>query len=187
VTQPLIVLADEPTANLDSETGTRIIELMRKINDEDRTTFIFSTHDAHIMREARRIVRILDGRIIDALVAFGTFLVVFGSIFASSASRASRASIIDNSTGDFILYSERSKDLPSPFAFNSPLPRIRDLPSVEAALAASPEVEAWAPYAQNYGVIQVELDGKKVDLPFIFYAVEPDNYLKVFGTIDAKI
>jgi putative ABC transport system ATP-binding protein len=63
VTRPAIVLADEPTANLDSETGLRIVELMRRINEEDRTTFIFSTHDAHIMREARRVVRILDGRV----------------------------------------------------------------------------------------------------------------------------
>ena len=64
VTKPLIVLADEPTANLDSETGLRIIELMRTINEEDKTTFIFSTHDAHIMSEARRVVKILDGRIV---------------------------------------------------------------------------------------------------------------------------
>jgi putative ABC transport system ATP-binding protein len=67
VTRPLIVLADEPTANLDSETGTRIIELMRSINEADKTTFIFSTHDAHIMREARRVVHVLDGRIVDAV------------------------------------------------------------------------------------------------------------------------
>jgi len=64
VTRPLIVLADEPTANLDSETGKRIIELMRQINETEKTTFVFSTHDAHIMREARRVVRILDGRIV---------------------------------------------------------------------------------------------------------------------------
>ena len=64
VAEPLIVLADEPTANLDSETGIRIVELMRRINEEDRTTFVFSTHDAHIMREARRVVNILDGRIV---------------------------------------------------------------------------------------------------------------------------
>lgn len=63
VTRPLIVLADEPTANLDSQTGLRIIELMRSINEEEKTTFIFSTHDAHIMREARRVVNVLDGRI----------------------------------------------------------------------------------------------------------------------------
>lgn len=63
VTRPLIVLADEPTANLDSETGRRIIELMRQINEHEKTTFVFSTHDAHIMNEARRVVRILDGQI----------------------------------------------------------------------------------------------------------------------------
>jgi putative ABC transport system ATP-binding protein len=64
VAKPLIVLADEPTANLDSQTGLRIVELMRKINEEEKTTFIFSTHDAHIMREARRVVNVLDGRIV---------------------------------------------------------------------------------------------------------------------------
>ncbi len=64
VTRPLIVLADEPTANLDSATGIRIVELMRKINETGKTTFIFSTHDAHIMDQARRIVRVLDGEIV---------------------------------------------------------------------------------------------------------------------------
>ncbi|HPX47345.1 MAG TPA: ATP-binding cassette domain-containing protein, partial [Treponemataceae bacterium] len=65
VTKPLIVLADEPTANLDSATGTKIIELMKTINATDGTTFVFSTHDAHIMNEARRIVHIQDGLITD--------------------------------------------------------------------------------------------------------------------------
>lgn len=69
VTKPLIVLADEPTANLDSETGLRIIELMKEINSVEKTTFIFSTHDAHIMKQARRIVRILDGRIVENAMA----------------------------------------------------------------------------------------------------------------------
>jgi putative ABC transport system ATP-binding protein len=64
VTKPLIVLADEPTANLDSGTGKRIIELMKTINETDKTTFIFSTHDAHIMNEAKRVIRILDGQIV---------------------------------------------------------------------------------------------------------------------------
>jgi putative ABC transport system ATP-binding protein len=62
VTRPLIVLADEPTANLDSETGHRIVELMRTINETEETTFIFSTHDAHIMEHARRVVNIRDGQ-----------------------------------------------------------------------------------------------------------------------------
>ena len=64
VTKPVLVLADEPTANLDSETGKRIIELMKTINATEGTTFIFSTHDAHIMKQARRVVNILDGRIV---------------------------------------------------------------------------------------------------------------------------
>jgi putative ABC transport system ATP-binding protein len=65
VTRPVIVLADEPTANLDSETGSRIIELMKRINAEEGTTFIFSTHDARIVGEARRVVRIRDGLVVD--------------------------------------------------------------------------------------------------------------------------
>ena len=55
ITQPRIVLADEPTANLDSKTGTRIIDLM-KAQNEALGTFIFSTHDERVMAQARRIV-----------------------------------------------------------------------------------------------------------------------------------
>jgi len=62
VSQPKLVLADEPTANLDSETGHRIVDLMRQINETEKTTFIFSTHDSHIMEHARRVVSIRDGR-----------------------------------------------------------------------------------------------------------------------------
>jgi putative ABC transport system ATP-binding protein len=54
ITKPRVVLADEPTANLDSETGQQIIELMKRINEQDKTTFIFSTHDHSILRQARR-------------------------------------------------------------------------------------------------------------------------------------
>ena len=63
VTKPIMVLADEPTANLDSATGARIIDLMREINARKGTTFIFSTHDHNIMEHARRIVHIQDGLI----------------------------------------------------------------------------------------------------------------------------
>jgi putative ABC transport system ATP-binding protein len=63
ITRPAIVLADEPTANLDSVTGQAIIDLMRDINKKDHTTFIFSTHDQKVMDRADRIVRIVDGKI----------------------------------------------------------------------------------------------------------------------------
>ena len=63
VTGPKLVLADEPTANLDSVTGHAILELMREMNREQGTTFLFSTHDARVMDVAGRIVRIADGRI----------------------------------------------------------------------------------------------------------------------------
>ena len=63
VTKPQIVLADEPTANLDSTTGEAIIELMKKINREMDTTFIFSTHDPAIVQIADHIIRLHDGLI----------------------------------------------------------------------------------------------------------------------------
>jgi putative ABC transport system ATP-binding protein len=61
--RPLIVLADEPTANLDRATGKEILQLMRAINRKLGTTFIFSTHDRRVMRMADRLVRIEDGEI----------------------------------------------------------------------------------------------------------------------------
>lgn len=64
VTDPEMVLADEPTANLDSKTGEAIVDLMRKINGEMKSTFIFSTHDSMVMKYAHRMIRLQDGRII---------------------------------------------------------------------------------------------------------------------------
>lgn len=61
VTKPVIVLADEPTANLDSATGDDILNLMKKINRDLKTTFIFSTHDAKIVELADHIIRLKDG------------------------------------------------------------------------------------------------------------------------------
>jgi putative ABC transport system ATP-binding protein len=63
VKRPLVVLADEPTANLDSRTAGEILDLMRGINEKTRTTFIFSTHDRLVMERARRIVALHDGRV----------------------------------------------------------------------------------------------------------------------------
>ncbi|MBM4280674.1 MAG: ABC transporter ATP-binding protein [Deltaproteobacteria bacterium] len=65
VTKPRLVLADEPTANLDSVTGNSILELMKELNQQDGTTFIFSTHDHRVMELASRIVRVQDGRVVE--------------------------------------------------------------------------------------------------------------------------
>ena len=61
--QPLVVLADEPTANLDSHAAEEIVDLMRAINRERGSTFVFSTHDRMVMERARRVVTICDGRV----------------------------------------------------------------------------------------------------------------------------
>ena len=58
---PAIIFADEPTANLDSKTGVSLLDLMRKLNEEERITFVFSTHDQKIMDIARRLVHLRDG------------------------------------------------------------------------------------------------------------------------------
>jgi putative ABC transport system ATP-binding protein len=65
VTRPQLVLADEPTANLDSVTGENILDLMKELNRTEGTTFIFSTHDQKVMAHASAIVRLADGKLVD--------------------------------------------------------------------------------------------------------------------------
>jgi putative ABC transport system ATP-binding protein len=65
VGEPLLVLADEPTANLDSDTGESLLQTMQKLNRDLGTTFLFSTHDPMVMRYARRVVRMKDGVIME--------------------------------------------------------------------------------------------------------------------------
>jgi len=63
VAEPAVVLADEPTANLDQATGRSLIEMMRGLNRERGVTFIFSTHDPMVLEQADRVVRLVDGKI----------------------------------------------------------------------------------------------------------------------------
>jgi putative ABC transport system ATP-binding protein len=65
VSNPSIVLADEPTANLDSNTGKGLLKLMKQMNEEKNVTFIFSTHDKMVMDYARRLVSLKDGQLVD--------------------------------------------------------------------------------------------------------------------------
>lgn len=68
VSNPAIVLADEPTANLDSKTGESLLDMMKKMNREKNVTFIFSTHDNMVMEYAKRIVKLKDGQIEDDII-----------------------------------------------------------------------------------------------------------------------
>lgn len=61
--KPQFVLADEPTANLDSKSAANLLDLMAKLNQEEKITFIFSTHDARVIERARRIITLVDGKI----------------------------------------------------------------------------------------------------------------------------
>ncbi len=61
--QPAVVLADEPTANLDSENAIHLLDIMEKLNRERGVTFLFSTHDPRVMERARRLIRVVDGQI----------------------------------------------------------------------------------------------------------------------------
>ena len=65
VSNPSIVLADEPTANLDSKTGQGLLEMMKQMNAEKQITFIFSTHDRMVMDYAHRLIKLKDGRLVD--------------------------------------------------------------------------------------------------------------------------
>ncbi len=65
VKRPLMVLADEPTANLDTANGEQAMEIMQRLNQQTSTAFIFATHDPRVMSFARRTVRMVDGRIVE--------------------------------------------------------------------------------------------------------------------------
>jgi putative ABC transport system ATP-binding protein len=62
-THPLLVLADEPTANLDTENGRQVMEIMQRLNQETGTTFLFATHDPRVIPFARRVVTLRDGKV----------------------------------------------------------------------------------------------------------------------------
>ena len=65
VSQPALVLADEPTANLDSKTSDGLMELFVRLNELHNTTFVIATHDQRVMAYAKRLIKMLDGRIVD--------------------------------------------------------------------------------------------------------------------------
>ena len=64
-TDPTMILADEPTANLDTENGEQVMEIMKKLNEETGTTFVFATHDPRVIKYAKRVVTLQDGLIVD--------------------------------------------------------------------------------------------------------------------------
>lgn len=64
VSHPMLILADEPTANVDSKTGAHLLDLMHKLHHEKKITFLFSTHDQDVMKRAERLMHIHDGKIV---------------------------------------------------------------------------------------------------------------------------
>lgn len=65
VAKPSLVLADEPTANLDSATGSSLLDMMRELNEREGVTFVFSTHDEMVMERAKRLITLKDGQIVE--------------------------------------------------------------------------------------------------------------------------
>lgn len=63
--KPKFILADEPTANLDSKSTENLLDIMEKLNKEEKITFIFSTHDARVVKKARRVITLEDGKILN--------------------------------------------------------------------------------------------------------------------------
>lgn len=63
--KPMFVLADEPTANLDSQSAFRLLDIMARLNEEEKITFIFSTHDPRVIERARRVITLEDGKVVD--------------------------------------------------------------------------------------------------------------------------
>jgi putative ABC transport system ATP-binding protein len=71
VTEPALILADEPTANLDSATAAALLDVMEQLNRATGTTFIFSTHDLQVMERAHRLIRLRDGQIVSDVAHAG--------------------------------------------------------------------------------------------------------------------
>ncbi|MBS1528763.1 MAG: ABC transporter ATP-binding protein [Bacteroidetes bacterium] len=69
---PRFVLADEPTANLDSQSASNLLDIMAKLNEEEGITFLFSTHDQRVIDRARRVIRLVDGKIVSDSAAVAT-------------------------------------------------------------------------------------------------------------------
>lgn len=128
----------------------------------------------------RRKARML---MIGFLVFLGTTIIILGETFSISAKYYSKKSIIQNFTGDLILYSEKSKEKPSPFSFTTPLPIIPNPHRIELWLDSSELVNSYVAIAQNYGLMSIEKNNKKTDVPFIFYAVNPVKYKETFQNI----
>ena len=74
VTEPALILADEPTANLDSVTATALLEVMEQLNRAHGTTFVYATHDPQVMERARRLIRLHDGQIASEVARAGQTL-----------------------------------------------------------------------------------------------------------------
>ena len=74
VTEPALILADEPTANLDSVTATALLEVMEQLNRAHGTTFVYATHDPQVMERARRLIRLHDGQIASDVTRDGQML-----------------------------------------------------------------------------------------------------------------
>jgi putative ABC transport system ATP-binding protein len=70
-TNPILILADEPTANLDTENGRQVMEIMQRLNQETGTTFVCATHDPRVVAFARRVVELRDGKVWDDRPAGG--------------------------------------------------------------------------------------------------------------------
>lgn len=118
---------------------------------------------------------------IGILVIFGTMLIIVGQSAVISIKYLSKNAIIKNFTGNFIIYSNKSKEKPSPFSFSAPLKPIEDFKEIYDTLKKYPEVDAIVPLAQNMGIISEQ--GKE-DIQFVFTAIDPENYKKVFKNFE---
>jgi ABC-type lipoprotein export system ATPase subunit len=105
VNNPSLVIADEPTANLDSEAARMIIDLMCELNERHQTTFIFSTHDQRLLDRVKRLVRLEDGKIVNGGTKqdYSNSLRMFGSF-----KRVSKAS-----------WQDKRKPIPGKYMFST--------------------------------------------------------------------
>jgi|YNPMSStandDraft_2_1061718.scaffolds.fasta_scaffold00002_44 ABC-type lipoprotein release transport system permease subunit len=118
---------------------------------------------------------------IGILILFSVLFLMIGNSFVYSLKKATKKTIINNYTGHVVLYSYKSKSLPSPFSFVEPLPPIENFEEVIQFLQNDQSIKAYVPIAQNFGMIDTASD---IPLTISFNAIDPKNYLSIFNNIE---
>ncbi|MCX8058197.1 MAG: FtsX-like permease family protein [Spirochaetes bacterium] len=136
-----------------------------------------------ILKIAFRSVLRYKGKLIaiGILILFGVLFLLIGNSFVYSLKEATKNSIINNYTGHIVIYSSKSKILPSPFSFSQPLPTIENFDQIVKFLKDQDKIKAYVPMAQNFAIVDTDSD---ISVSIVFNAIDPKKYEGIFKNIE---